>query len=250
MASLQSQLRLEQVSLKAPIGAQYLLQDLSFDVFQGDCVGIVGASGAGKTTLLKTLNRLSEISQGRILFENQDIRQIPVIQLRQQITLVPQESRLLGMTVRQALIYPLVLRKVEPAIVEQHLQTWLERLHIPNEWLERTEVQLSVGQRQLVAIARALMIQPKVLLLDEPTSALDVGRSEFLLTILQELTKTAAITVLMVNHQVELVQRFCSRLLYLQQGRLVQAELAEKIDWTALKKAIVDEQIEAVNEWN
>ncbi len=244
-----SQLRLEQVSLKAPIGSHYLLNDISFEVFQGDFLGIVGASGAGKTTLLRLLNRLTEVSQGKILFEDREIRQVPVVPLRQQITLVPQESKLLGMTVRQALAYPLVLRKLDRKTIDQRLQAGLEQFHIPSEWLDRTEVQLSVGQRQLVAIARSLILQPKVLLLDEPTSALDAGRAEYVLSVLQELTKTTALTILMVNHQLEWVERFCNRLLGLNQGRVTQDLPTTQVNWSEVKQILIDAEAEASEEW-
>lgn len=249
MQNLNSQLRLEQVSLKASVGSQYLLQELSFQVLRGDCVGIIGASGAGKTTLLRVLNRLSEITQGKVFFEGQDIRQIPVIQLRQQITLVPQESKLLGMTVRQALAYPLLLRGFAQLAIQQQIQTWIEQLHIPSEWLDRTEVQLSVGQRQLVAIARALIIQPKVLLLDEPTSALDAGRGEHLLKVLRDLARATPITILMVNHQLDFVQQFCNRLVSLERGQLIQDLPAEQVDWSAVKQTLIDQESKLADEW-
>lgn len=245
----QSQLYLEQISLQAPVGTDYLLRHICFEVAQGECLGLVGASGSGKTSLLRLLNRLSEASQGKIYFEKQDIRQIPVTQLRQQISLVAQESKLLGMTVRQTLTYPLVLQKLDQPTIEQRLQIWMEQLHLPSEWLERTEVQLSVGQRQLVAIGRALMMHPKVLLLDEPTSALDAGRSEHLLRILQDVVKNTQTTILMANHQLDLVEQFCSRLIYLKQGVLTQNLPADQVDWFNLKQSLIDEEIKTAKEW-
>jgi D-methionine transport system ATP-binding protein len=249
LQNLQNLLRLEQVSLKAPVGPYNLLEDISFEVFQGDFLGVTGASGAGKTTLLRVLNRLSEISQGRIFFEEQEIRQLPVIVLRQQISLVPQESKLLGMPVRQALAYPLVLRGLDRKTIEQRLQTGIELMHIPTEWLDRTEMQLSVGQRQLVALARSVILQPKVLLLDEPTSALDAGRGEYVLSVLKKLTETTSLTILMVNHQLDLVQQFCNRLLYLHQGRLIQDLPAAQVDWIDVKQTLVNAEAEAAEEW-
>lgn len=243
------QFRLEQVSLKPAIGSQFLLQDISAEVLPGERVAIVGASGAGKTSLLRLLNRLQDASAGSIFFEDQDIRQIPVIALRQYITLVGQESKLLGMTVKQALSYPLTLRKLPPSAIQQRLLTWTEHLHIPQDWLERTEVQLSVGQRQWVAIARALMIQPKVLLLDEPTSALDAGRSSYLVERLIEIAQTQQTTILMVNHQLDLAQQFCSRLWYLDRGKLTQNLLADQINWQSLKQNLLDAETQAVKEW-
>ncbi|HEY9640500.1 MAG TPA: ATP-binding cassette domain-containing protein [Coleofasciculaceae cyanobacterium] len=244
------QLVLDRVSLNASIGAYTLLQDISCKIFQGDRVAIVGASGAGKTSLLRLLNRLSEASQGTIQFEDQDIRQIPVLSLRQQITLVPQESRLLGMTVRKALAYPLELRGLTKQTIQQRLATWMEQLHIPQEWLDRTEVQLSVGQRQMVAIARALIIQPKVILLDEPTSALDAGRAHHLIEVLTQTAHTQQLTILMVNHQLDLAQQFCTHLLYLQQGRLVQDLKAEQINWTDLRQELIEAEAHNAEEWD
>lgn len=242
------QLRLEQVSLKATVGSQYLLHDISFQVMAGERVAVVGASGAGKTSLLRLLNRLSEPSQGKIYFEQQDIRQFPVQHLRRQVTLVLQESRLLGMTVRDALTYPLRLRQLAPALIEQRLQSSLEQLHIPSEWLDRTEVQLSAGQRQLVSLGRALIIQPKVLLLDEPTSALDAGRGEHLMQVLRQLSQQPT-TVVMVNHQIDLVEQFCDRLLYLQQGRLIADRAATQVNWNELKQNLIQENAQDAEEW-
>ncbi|HEY9660277.1 MAG TPA: ATP-binding cassette domain-containing protein [Allocoleopsis sp.] len=242
------QLRLERVGCTTAIGS-VLLQDLSFEVFAGDRVAIVGASGAGKTTLLRLLNRLSEVSQGKIFYQQQDIQHLPVIALRQQITLVSQESKLLGMTVREALSYPLVLRGFSKSAIQQRLLTWTEQLHIPEDWLGRTEVQLSVGQRQWVAIARALMIQPQVLLLDEPTSALDAGRSHYLMQRLIDLAQTQQTTILMVNHQLDLAQQFCNRVLLLHQGKLTRFSSTEQVDWQQLKQNLIEVETTAAEEW-
>lgn len=246
-----AQLRLEQVSISARVASHYLLKDISFEVSKGDRVAIVGPSGAGKTSLLRLLNRLSEPTAGSIYLENQEYRQIPVIQLRQQVTLVPQESKLLGMTVREALAYPLVLRGLPRSQIQQRLSHWIEQLHIPEDWLGRTEVQLSVGQRQLVAIARALVIQPKILLLDEPTSALDVGRASHLLQVLTQLATISQTTILMVNHQLELAQVFCTRVLHLQHGQLIQdAPNSQTLDWAKLRETLIQAEAQAAEEWS
>jgi D-methionine transport system ATP-binding protein len=232
-----------------PISVHYLLQNISLEIFRGDRLSIIGASGSGKTTLLRLLNRLNEPVEGAIYFEGQAFRQIPVLQLRQQITLVQQESKLLGMTVRDALLYPLKLRGIQQTVAEQTISEWIERLHIPRDWLDRTEPQLSVGQRQLVAIARALVIQPKVLLLDEPTSALDAGRSNHLLQVLMELSQKGQ-TTLMANHQLELAEQFGDRVLHLHRGELVQDELRDRVNWQELRAAIGQAEAEEAAEWD
>ncbi|PSB31804.1 ABC transporter ATP-binding protein [Chlorogloea sp. CCALA 695] len=246
-----AQLSLDKVSLSASVGSQYLLKDISFEIAKTELICLIGASGAGKTSLLRLLNRLSEPSVGTIYLEGQDYRSIPVIQLRQQIVLVQQESKLLGMTVKEALAYPLSLRGLEKAQIQQRILYWSDQLHIPQEWLERTEVQLSVGQRQTVAIARALVIQPKILLLDEPTSALDAGRASQLLQVLTNLAAAGETTIVMVNHQLELAQAFCQRLLYLQQGQLIQDSINNStLDWVKLKDRLVQTEIKAAEDWN
>lgn len=245
-----AQLRLDRVSLSGSVGSHYLLKDISFEVFRSDRIAIVGPSGAGKTSLLRLLNRLSEPSAGSVYLEHQEYRQIPVIQLRQQVTLVLQESKLLGMTVQEALAYPLVLRDLPRSQIQQRLGYWIEQLHIPDEWLNRTELQLSVGQRQLVAIARALVIQPKILLLDEPTSALDAGRAFQLVQVLTQLASSSQTTILMVNHQLDLAQLFCTRVLHLQHGQLIQdAPNSSQMDWAKLRETLIQAEDLAAEEW-
>ena len=246
-----AQLSLDKVSLSASMDSQYLLKDVSLEIAKTELICLIGASGAGKTSLLRLLNRLSEPSAGTIYLEGQDYRSIPVVQLRQQIVLVQQESKLLGMTVKEALAYPLSLRGLERLQIQQRILHWSDQLRIPQEWLERTEVQLSVGQRQTVAIARALVTQPKILLLDEPTSALDAGRASQLLQVLTNLAAAGETTIVMVNHQLELAQAFCQRLLYLQQGQLIQDSINNStLDWVKLKDRLVQTEIKAAEDWN
>ncbi|PSB03962.1 cobalt ABC transporter, partial [filamentous cyanobacterium CCP2] len=237
------------VSLTTHLNPEPLLQDINFEVFPGERVVIVGPSGAGKTSLLRVMNRLSEVSRGKVYFEAQDIQHIPAIDLRQQITLVSQESKLLEMTVRQALEYPLHLRQLSPQTIQQRLLTWTEQLHIPEDWLGRNELQLSVGQRQWVAIARALMIQPKILLLDEPTSALDAGRGAHLINVLTNIAQNQETTILMVNHQLDVAEQFATRVLYLQQGKLIFDRPIHEVEWAALRQNLVDAETIAADEW-
>ncbi|MBD2345051.1 ABC transporter ATP-binding protein [Anabaena subtropica] len=249
-----AQLRLEQVNLFAKLKTQLqgypILQDISFEIDPGDRLAIIGPSGAGKTSLLRLINRLGEPNSGKIFLENQDYEQIPVIQLRQTVTLVLQEPKLLGMTVQQALAYPLVLRGLPKETIQQRVSHWTEQLRIPSDWLGRTELQLSAGQRQLVAIARALVIQPKILLLDEPTSNLDIGIASNLMQILTQLTQTHHTTIVMVNSQLDLAKIFCNRLLYLQQGCLLINQTASEINWIDLQQRLMHAEQQAKDEWN
>ena len=245
-------LRLESVNLYRRLQHQHqypILQDISFAVSPGDRLVIVGESGAGKTSLLRLINRLSEPTVGKIYFKNQEYRQIPVIQLRQQVMLVQQESKLLGMTVAEALAYPLILRGLPKQTIQEKVSYWQEQLQIPEQWLGRTEVQLSVGQKQLIAIARALVTEPQILLLDEPTSALDTPTSTHLINILTHLTQAHSSAILMVNRLGDLAQEFCTHLLHLQQGQLVVNQPAADIDWDKLTASLMQAETQAQVEW-
>ncbi|HEY9764403.1 MAG TPA: ATP-binding cassette domain-containing protein [Trichocoleus sp.] len=240
---------LRDVCLDARVGMARILSNLSFDLQPGEIVGLVGPSGSGKTSLLRLLNRLQERSTGQLSFQGQPIEQIPVIRLRQQVTLVTQESRLLGMTVRQALNYPLQLRRVSPTAAEARIQEWTGRLQIPSDWMERTEAELSLGQRQRVAVARAALIQPTVLLLDEPTSSQDVGQGERMLQELVKLITDQQGVLVMANHQLEWVSQFCDRILHLQHGQLVNDLPAQSVNWTELRQAIIAAEHQEQEEW-
>lgn len=238
-----------QVTMRATTGIVEILKGISFDIALGEFVALVGPSGAGKTSLLRLMNRLSECSTGQIRLEGQDIRQMPVVKLRQQVALVNQESRLLGMSVKAALRYPLKLRGDATKDIDEAVEQWCDRLNIPADWMERTETNLSLGQRQRVAIARTLITQPKVLLLDEPTSSQDLGYSEFLLTRLATWAKQDKFTVIMANHQLDLTSRHVSRLLHLQDGRLINDQPADEVDWVALKNNLIATEQAAEAEW-
>ncbi|MEM6753704.1 MAG: ATP-binding cassette domain-containing protein [Cyanobacteria bacterium P01_C01_bin.38] len=240
------QLKLEQVSYTEKLTAQAkhklpeypILQDISFEVFEGDRIAIVGPTGAGKSYLLRLLNRLCEPSNGKIYLHNREYRQIAAQSLRQSVILVSQEPKLLGMSVKEAIAYPLILRNLPKPTIEQRLSYWIEQLHIPDNWLGRSETQLSNGQRQLVNLARGLVIQPKILLLDEPTSNLDLATAERIVKILNQLYEKHQTTILMVNHQLNIAQIFCNRLFHLQQGRLIANQTASQINWNNLQQTL------------
>ena len=237
-------LRLERVSLQATVGSDLLLQDISLEIQPGEKVGIVGASGAGKTSLLRLLNRLVSPTQGKIYINGALAKDLASIKLRRMVVLSTQEPKLMGMTVAEALSYPLRLQQLPDREIRDRLDTWTNLLRIPAEWLNKTELQLSLGQRQLVAIARALMMQPQVILLDEPTSALDLGTANYLLTVLNKLNQSQNLTVVIVNHQLELIKDFCDRLLLIEGGTLAEDVLATESNWQRVTQKIVQLQLQ------
>ncbi|MGB3571907.1 MAG: ABC transporter ATP-binding protein [Phormidesmis sp.] len=243
-------LTFDQVTMRATAGIVEIIKAVTCSVEQGDFVALVGPSGAGKTSLLRLMNRLTEADSGRITFNGQDIHELPVVSLRRQVILVNQESRLLGMSVQEALGYPLRLRRVAPAEVAAAVAEWAERLKIPTDWMERQAIALSLGQRQRVAIARALIGEPKLLLLDEPTSAQDVGYSEFLLASLASWACQKKFAVVMSNHQIELMATHATRLWQMNSGRLVADLAASAVDWAQLRQMLVLAEQQAQTEWS
>jgi D-methionine transport system ATP-binding protein len=209
-----------------------LLTDISVAIAQGSKTALIGATGSGKTTFLRLLNRLTDPSAGVISLNGKNIQEIPIQTLRRRVLLVPQEPSLLGMTVAEAIAYPLKLQNFTQSEIDTRSQKWIEKLQIERKLLNRSELELSLGQRQWVAIARALMMESEILLLDEPTSALDRGLSHLLLDTLTELTQLPQpVTVVMINHQLDLVQTWCDRLICLHKGQLVQDTEASLVNW-------------------
>lgn len=209
-----------------------LLTGISVAIAQGNKTALIGATGSGKTTFLRLLNRLIDPSVGMILLNGKNIQELPIQTLRRLVVLVPQEPSLLGMTVKEAIAYPLQLQNFTPSAIEARSQKWIDKLQIDRKLLNRSELELSLGQRQWIAIARALIMEPEVILLDEPTSALDRGLSHLLLDTLTELTQLPQpVTVVMINHQLDLVQPWCDRLICLHKGELVQDAEASLVNW-------------------
>lgn len=238
-------LEADQISLNDPLGLTTLLSDISFQIQERDRAVILGTSGSGKTSLLHLLNRLSDPTSGQLFYRGTPYNQLSVISLRQNIVLVPQEPKLLGMTVSEALAYPLKLQKLPPNEIKTRLTTYCEQLKIPENWYEKSELELSLGQRQLVTIARGLVMQPDILLLDEPTSALDIATASRVL----EIVKQQDMAIIMVNHQWDIAQQFSHQVFYLQEGMIQKTLLNHNLDWEALKTEIIRQEKELEQEW-
>lgn len=242
-------LRLEQVSLRAMVSSDLILQNISFELTTAAILGVVGASGAGKTSLLRLFNRLISAHSGEILIEGKSIKDYEPVQLRRKVVLVPQESKLLGMKVIDALSYPLRLKQLPESEIRSQIDAWNNLLRIPPEWLNKTELQLSLGQRQLIAIARALIMQPQVILLDEPTSSLDLGTATHLLSVLKQLNQEQNLTIIITNHQLDLLQDFCDRLVFINQGILEEEVLATQENYQRFRQKILQLQQKQEQDW-
>ncbi len=227
-----------------------LLTDISFCLAAGECITLTGITGAGKSTLLRLINRLIEPTVGEIIFAGENYRSIPPIALRQRIVLVSQEPKLLGMKVREALAYPLQLQSVDSAEITQRIATVAAQFELPTDWLDRTELQLSPGQKQIVSIARGVIMRPQILLLDEPIASLDFTTADRILRMIVDIARSQQMGLIVVNHQLELAAKFCDRLLYLQDGKLAINQVSKSIDWQNLQHQMRESEDRSISEWD
>ena len=242
-------LQLESIEYTPPNFTRPLLTDISFSLAQGESIALTGITGAGKSTLLRLLSRLSEPTTGQILLNGDNYKNISPITLRQRVMLVSQEPKLLGMKVRESLAYPLQLQSIGIEEIKQRIVTITEQFEIPTAWFDRTELQLSAGQKQIVSIARGVITQPQVLLLDEPIANLDFTTAERVLNTLTNIARAKQMGTILVNHQLELASRFSDRLLYLQDGKLLINEVSESVDWQNIRQQIRTSEDRSIAEW-
>lgn len=242
-------LQLESIDYTPPNFTRPLLTDISLSLAAGESITLTGITGAGKSTLFRLINRLSEPTNGQILLNGENYRSIPPTTLRQRVMLVAQEPKLLGMKVRDALAYPLQLQSLDPEEIKQRIVTITDRLEIPSDWFDLTELQLSTGQKQIVSIARGMITQPQVLLLDEPIANLDLTTAERILKTIDEITRSQQIGTIVINHQLELAAKFSDRLLYLQDGKLLLDTLSTSVNWQDLQQQLRSAEDRSVSEW-
>jgi putative ABC transport system ATP-binding protein len=205
-------------------GPARLLDDLSAQIEAGQCTAIVGPSGAGKSTLLRLLNRLEEPTTGRVLLDNTPITHADVLALRRRVGLVAQRPILLTDRVTDE------LRVARADLPAEQTAALLERVGLADAFAQRRTAELSGGEAQRLCLARALAVEPEVLLLDEPTSALD-GLNASLIGDLARDHVAAGGTVVLVSHDLTVVHHVADRVLALDRGRLVAAGTPDEIDY-------------------
>lgn len=220
---LKGDVRFEQVSFRYHDEMPDALQDVSFTVQTGDVIGIVGGSGAGKTSLLRLLQRLYVPQRGRILVDGVNVSDIDPAWLRRRIGAVTQDSMLFNGTVREniaAATPNLPIEKIEHAARLAAADKFIRAL--PNAYdtpVGERGCQLSSGQRQRIALARAIASEPRMLLMDEPTSALDAFAERRIQDNLREIVSGR--TVFIVSHRLSML-RICDRIMVLDEGRLIE----------------------------
>ncbi len=206
-----------------------ILRDVSFTLAQGQALALVGESGSGKTTLARALLRLVPVQAGRIQFEGTDWLALSGEALRQrrpQMQLVAQDPFAAlnpYRTVRQALAEPLIVhRGLRGAALEARLEMLMAAVRLPASALDRYPHAFSGGQRQRLCIARALALEPSLLICDEAVSALDPDVRTEIVDLLAELQRSTGLSLLFVTHDLAVARQLCTHTLVLHQGRIVE----------------------------
>lgn len=201
---------------------------VSFQLYQGEVLGIVGESGSGKSTLAKIIARLTDATEGRILLENRDITRAKGKKLREaygEIQMVfqnPASSFDPRKTLGNGIGESLRNHGVSKTKTRERVLELLEQCGLPKEFYERYPHEVSGGQCQRAAIARALAVKPKMVICDEATSALDVTVQQQVMELLKNLKEERNLSYLFICHNLALVQMFCDRVLVMKDGRIVE----------------------------
>ena len=208
------------------------LNNVSLQIHEGEIFGIIGLSGAGKSTLVRCINVLERPEAGRILFHGQNLLELKETALRAQrrkISMIFQSFNLLDQrTSLENICFPMELAGVSRKEARKKATELLEIVGLPDK-AGAYPVQLSGGQKQRIAIARALASDPEVLLCDEATSALDPKTTESILALLQKINKERGITVILITHQMSVIEQICHRVAILDHGTVAEIGTVEDV---------------------
>lgn len=222
------------------------INNISFDVQEGEYIGIMGASGSGKTTLLNCISTIDMVTSGKILIEDKDITTLRSKQLsrfrRENLGFIFQDFNLLDtLTAYENIAIALTILKVDSKKIDGMIKDISHKLNI-TDILNKYPYQLSGGQKQRVASARAIITNPSMILADEPTGALDSKSSKMLLESFDKLNSELNATILMVTHDA-FAASYCNRILFIKDGKLFN----ELIKGNDTRKEFFDRIIEVIS---
>jgi len=214
-----------------PSGPFVALNGVNLEIERGDIYGIIGFSGAGKSTLVRCLNRLEEPDEGTVAIGNTDITSLNEKQLRlarRKIGMIFQQFNLFdGKTVFQNVAFPLKAAGRDKAYIRRRVAEVLEMVQLSDKE-KAYPSQLSGGQKQRVGIARALANEPEVLLCDEATSALDPQTTYSILELLQSINRRLGLTVVLITHELEVLQHICNNVAVIERGTIVETGTVDR----------------------
>jgi len=199
------------------------IDGISFDVEEGEFIGIMGASGSGKTTLLNCISTIDTVSSGHIYLDEQDITEIEEKEIckfrRKNLGFIFQDFNLLDtLTIEENIALILTINKIPQKEIDKKIEEITQKLGI-EEILNKYPYQVSGGQKQRCACSRAIINRPKIILADEPTGSLDSKSAKQLLEIMEDMNKNMKATILMVTHD-PLSASYCSKILFVKDGKI------------------------------
>ena len=208
------------------------LQNISIDIEKGDIFGMIGMSGAGKSTLVRCINFLERPTEGTVIIDGKDLGKISNKELRKtrmEISMIFQHFNLLMQrTVIDNICFPLEIAGVKKKEAIERARELLKIVGLENKE-KAYPAQLSGGQKQRVAIARAIANNPKILLCDEATSALDPETTNSILNLLKDINKRFGITIVVITHEMKVIQEICNKVAILNSGKLAETGYVKDI---------------------
>ena len=223
--------------LNKQVGAVQAVDGVSFDIVEGETLGLVGESGCGKSTTARLLTRLLDPTSGTIAFQGKDIAFMSRKELKplrrdmQMIFQDPYSSLNPRKTVGSIIAEPFVIHEVEPSEKQRRLrvQALMEQVGLNPEHYNRLPHEFSGGQRQRIGVARAIALKPKLIVADEPVSALDVSIQAQILNLLRELQRELGLTIVFIAHDLSVVRHMCDRIAVMYLGRMVELATADEL---------------------
>ena len=208
------------------------LENINIDIRAGEIFGVIGLSGAGKSTLVRCINLLERPTEGTVVVDGRDMTALTEKELRQtrkSIGMIFQGFNLLMQrTCLRNICFPLEIAGVRPAEARRRARELLEVVGLPDK-ADAYPAQLSGGQKQRVAIARTLATNPRVLLCDEATSALDPKTTRDILRLIQDINRRLGITVVVITHDMKVIEAICSRVAILDHGHMAETGTVEEV---------------------
>jgi oligopeptide/dipeptide ABC transporter ATP-binding protein len=222
-------LRDVEVSFNTAAGVVRAVNGVSLDLAVGETLGLVGESGCGKSTLGKAIMRLVPIAAGEIRLEGVDIAPLAgnaLVEMRRKVQMIfqdPYGSLNPRSTVGRSIAQPLVLAKWKPDAIAERVETLLRWVGLPSDAKQRYPHEFSGGQRQRIGIARALALNPKLIICDEPVSALDVSVRAQVINLLEDLKRQFGVSYLFISHDLSVVEHIADRVAVMYLGTIVEA---------------------------
>lgn len=228
----------------------HALSNISLSVEEGEIFGVIGLSGAGKSTLVRCMNLLEKPTEGEVIVDGKNLVKLPAKELRlmrREIGMIFQHFNLLMQrNVLDNVCFPMEIAGVKKREAREKAKKYLDIVGL-SEKAKAYPVQLSGGQKQRVAIARTLASNPRIILCDEATSALDPQTTGTILSLLKQINKEYGITVVVITHEMRVVEEICDRVAVLDHGKLAEVgpvrEIFDNPKTNAAKSLLLERRI-------